>query len=159
MAKTDFQSVDEYIASKPDAVQGVLERVRSTIRKALPGAREVISYQIPAYRQPGGAVIFFAGWKQHYSIYPATARVVTALEDDLAPYEITKGTIRFPLSRPVPVGLIRRIARLRAKEVVERGEAKARAKAAMKKEPSRTEREPVPSRPRRTLAGRARSRP
>ena len=73
MAKTDFKSVDEYIASQPEAAQGVLQRVRSTIRKALPEAEEVISYQIPAYKLHGGPVLYFAGWKQHYSLYPATA--------------------------------------------------------------------------------------
>jgi uncharacterized protein YdhG (YjbR/CyaY superfamily) len=127
MARTDFHSVDEYIASKPEAVRGLLERVRSTIRKALPGAEEAISYQIPAYRRPGGTVLYFAGWSQHFSLYPATVRVVAALEDELAPYEVTKGTIRFPLSRRVPVRLIARIARLRAKEVAEREKAKAAA--------------------------------
>ena len=91
MAKTDFKSVDEYIASQPEAVQGVLERVRSTIRKAVPGAEEVISYQIPAYKLHGGPVLYFAGWKQHYSLYPATDHLVAAFKDDLAPYEVEQG--------------------------------------------------------------------
>lgn len=124
MAKTDFKSVDEYIASQPGAVQGVLKRVRSTIRKAVPGAEEVISYQIPAYKLHRGPVLYFAGWKQHYSLYPATERVVAAFKDALAPYEVTKGTIRFLLSQPVPVKLIGRIAKFRAKEVAERQKAK-----------------------------------
>ena len=71
----------------------------------------------------GGPVLFFAGWKRHYSLYPATDRVVAAFKDDLAPYEVDKGTIRFPLSQPVPVTLIERIAKLRAKEVA--GQRKA----------------------------------
>jgi uncharacterized protein YdhG (YjbR/CyaY superfamily) len=83
MAKTDFKSVDLYIASQPEAVQGVLERVRSAIRKAVPGAEEVISYKIPACKLPGGPVLYFAGWSKHYSLYPATAYVVAAFEDDL----------------------------------------------------------------------------
>jgi uncharacterized protein YdhG (YjbR/CyaY superfamily) len=127
MAKTDFKSVDEYIASQPEAVQGILGRVRSTIRKAVPGAEEVISYKIPTYKLNSGAVLFFAGWKQHYSLYPANERVVTAFKDELASYEVNKGTIRFPLSRPVPVNLIARIAKFRAKEVAEREKAKASA--------------------------------
>jgi uncharacterized protein YdhG (YjbR/CyaY superfamily) len=127
MAKTDFKSVDEYIASQPEAVQGVLERVRSTIRKAVPGGEEVISYQIPAYKVHGDRVLYFAGWKQHYSLYPATDQMVAAFKDDLAPYEISKGTIRFPLSQPVPVKLIGRIAKFRAKEVAEGEKAKAAA--------------------------------
>ena len=124
MAKTTYKSVDEYIASQPEAVRGVLGRVRSSIRKAVPGAEETISYQIPMYRLPGGPVLYFAGWKQHYSLYPATGRVVAAFKDELASYEVNKGTIRFPLSQPVPAKLIGRIAKFRANEVARRGKAK-----------------------------------
>ena len=127
MAKTDFKSVDEYIASQPAAVQGILGRVRNAIREALPGAEEVISYQIPAYKLRGGRVLFFAGWKQHYSLYPVGERLVAAFRDELASYEVSKGTIRFPLSQPVPVKLIGRIAKFRVKEVAEREKAKRAA--------------------------------
>ncbi|CAN5356404.1 DUF1801 domain-containing protein [soil metagenome] len=119
MAKTDFKSVDEYIATHPEDVQAILQRVRSTIRKAVPGAEEAISYQIPTYKLHGRYVVYFAGWKRHYSLYPATDRLVEAFKDDLAPYEVSKGTIRFPLSRPVPVRLIARIAKFRAREAAE----------------------------------------
>jgi len=124
MAKTDFKSVDEYIASRPEAVQGTLARVRGIIRKAVPSAEELISYQIPAYKLHGSPVLYFAGWKQHYSLYPATGRVVAAFKAELAPYQISKGTIRFPLSEPVPARLIGRIAKFRAKEVAEREKVK-----------------------------------
>ena len=124
MAKTDFKSVDEYIGTHPEAVQTVLQRVRSAIRKAVPGAEEAISYQIPAYKLPSGPVLFFAGWKRHYSLYPATGGLVAAFKDDLAPYEVSKGTIRFPLTQPVPVKLIERIAKFRAKETVTRARLK-----------------------------------
>src|SRR5262249_34762375 len=127
MAKTDFKSVDEYIASQPEAAQGVLERVRSAIRKAVPRAEEVISYKIPTYKLDGGAVLYFAGWRRHYSLYPATDRVVAAFKHDLASYKVNKGTIRFPLSEPVPVKLIERIARFRGEEIAEREKAKAAA--------------------------------
>jgi uncharacterized protein YdhG (YjbR/CyaY superfamily) len=127
MAKSSFKSVEEYIASQPKPVQAVLKRVRSTIRKAVPQAEEVISYQIPSYKLNRRPVIYFAGWKQHYSVYPSTNRVVAAFKDDLAPYEVSKGTIRFPLSEPVPVKLIEGIARLRAREVAEGEKAKAAA--------------------------------
>src|SRR6202521_566616 len=116
MTKTHFRCVDKYIASQPEAVQRVLKRVRSTIRKAVPGAEEVISYQIPTYKLPGDPVLYFAGWKQHYSLYPAGDHLVAAFKDDIAPYELSKGTIRFPLSEPVPVKLIERIAKFRARE-------------------------------------------
>jgi uncharacterized protein YdhG (YjbR/CyaY superfamily) len=125
--KTDFKSVDEYIAAQPEAMQSILGRVRRAIRGAMPGAEEVISYKIPAYKLHGRAVLFFAGWKQHYSLYPATKTVVAAFKDELSAYEISKGTIRFPLDRPVPVKLIGRIAKLRAKEVAEPEKAKAPA--------------------------------
>ncbi len=126
MAKTGFKSVDDYIASQPEAVQVILERVRSAIRKAVPQAEEMISYQIPTYKMHGGVVLYFAGWKQHYSLYPATVHVVAAFKKDLARYQVNKGTIRFPLSQPVPVQLIGRIAKFRAKEAAGRERAKGR---------------------------------
>jgi uncharacterized protein YdhG (YjbR/CyaY superfamily) len=129
MAKTNFKSVDEYIATQPETVQPILERVRGTIRKAVPRAEEVISYQIPAYKMNGGAVLYFAGWKQHYSLYPASERLVKAFKGDLARYTVSKGTIRFPLDEPVPAKLIAEIAKFRAQETADRAEAKAAVKA------------------------------
>ncbi len=125
MGRTAFKSVDGYIALQPEAAQGVLNHVRSIIRKAVPAAEEVISYNIPAYKLGGGPVLYFAGWKRHYSLYPATGPVVTTFKDELAPYKVTKGTIRFPLSEPIPVKLIERIAKFRAKEVAGSEKAKA----------------------------------
>jgi uncharacterized protein YdhG (YjbR/CyaY superfamily) len=120
-----FRSVDRYIAAQPRALQGVLERVRSTIRKAVPGGEEVISYGIPAYKRRGHPMLYFAGWKQHYSIYPSNDRIVAAFREQLKGYSLSKGTIRFPLDEPVPVRLIAGIARLRAKQVDEREKARA----------------------------------
>ena len=120
MPRVTFATVGEYIASQPAEVQPVLERVRATIRKAIPHADEVISYQIPAYKLDGRNVVFFAGFKNHYSLYPANARVVAAFRKELEPYETNgKGTVRFPLTAPVPVRLIAAIAKFRAKEVAE----------------------------------------
>src|SRR3979411_982630 len=116
MAKTDFRSVDEYIAAQPGDVEAILERVRGAIRRAVPGAEEMISYQIPTYKLHGGRVLYFAGWKRHYSVYPASDQLVEAFKNELPPSEIDKGTIRFPLSQPVPLQLIARIAKFRAKE-------------------------------------------
>ncbi len=117
MATPKPSSVEEYIATMPDDVQPILQRVRGAIRAALPDAEETISYAIPAYEVDGNTVVYFAGWKRHYSLYPATDGVVEALGDELAPYDVNdKGTIRFPLSQPVPVALIGRIATLRAAE-------------------------------------------
>jgi uncharacterized protein YdhG (YjbR/CyaY superfamily) len=125
MAKTHFKSVDEYIATHPPDVQAVLQRVRSTIHKAVPKAEEAISYQIPTFKLHGSYVVYFAGWKQHYSLYPASRQLVAAFKDDLAPYEVNKGTIRFPLSQAVPVKLIGGIAKFLAKEADARAKAKA----------------------------------
>jgi uncharacterized protein YdhG (YjbR/CyaY superfamily) len=122
-------SVDEYIAKFPAPVQRVLKQLRRTFRQALPGADEVIAYSIPAYKLHGRVVIYFAGWKAHYSIYPATAPLVTKFKKALAPYEVNnKGTIRFPLTEPVPVSLIARIAKYRAKDTAERARATAAKK-------------------------------
>ncbi len=76
--------------------------MRSAIRKAVPGAEEVISYQIPAYKLHGRAVLYFAGWKQHYSLYPATDRLVAAFKDELAPYEVKQGHDPLPALRARP---------------------------------------------------------
>ncbi len=114
--RQQFQSVDEYIRSQPEAAQIVLNQVRSAIRNALPKADEVISYHMPTYKLDGEAVIYFAAWKQHYSLYAASAPLVAAFSEELKPYKTIKGTIQFPFSEPVPVKLIERIARFRAKE-------------------------------------------
>jgi uncharacterized protein YdhG (YjbR/CyaY superfamily) len=132
MAKPDFKSVDEYIASQPEAMQGILGRVRTAIRKAVPEAEGVISYQIPAYKLHGRIVVFFAGWKEHWALYPASGTAVAAFKDELSAYAISKGTIRFPLSNPVPVKLIGRIVKFRAKEVAEREKTKAKKRQPMR---------------------------
>jgi uncharacterized protein YdhG (YjbR/CyaY superfamily) len=124
MAKTSFTSVDDYLAAQPTAAREILSRVRNTIRKAIPNAEETISYQIPTYKLAGATVIYFAGWKEHFSLYPATQTMLADLGDDLAPYKIAKGTIRFELLEPVPLQLINRIAKHRANEVA----AKARTR-------------------------------
>jgi uncharacterized protein YdhG (YjbR/CyaY superfamily) len=162
MAKTDYQSVDDYIGAQPKRAQAVLQRVRGVIRKALPEAEEVISYQIPAYKAGGSAVIYFAGWKEHYSLYPVTGRLVGAFGDELAKYVVSKGTVRFPLDDRVPVRLIERIAKFRAEEELARRQAKARAKGGSKTgakagPSSRSEaRSRSSASPRRAAAGRRR---
>src|SRR4029079_18416780 len=124
MAKTDFKSVDKYIVSKPKGVQAVLKQVRNTIREAVPGAEEAISYQIPVYKLNGVPVLFFAGWKHHFSLYPASNDLLEEFKDELALYELSKGTIRFATSEPVPVSLIERIAKFRAKQLTLRDKGK-----------------------------------
>ncbi|MCR5858688.1 iron chaperone [Mesorhizobium sp. J428] len=111
-------TVDAYLDTQPQATREVLDVVRATLREALPDAEEVISYQIPAYRLPGGVALFFAGWKKHWSLYPAGKDLVAAFREDLAPYEVNeRGTVRFPLDKPVPVDLVARIAAFRRREL------------------------------------------
>lgn len=116
MAKTTFTSVTGYIAAQPRGAQAALKRVRRAIRKGMPTAEEVIAYRIPGYKLHGRTALYFAGWTDHYSLYPSTDRLVAAFKDELAPYDIRKSTIRFPLSEPVPVKLIERLAKFRATE-------------------------------------------
>ena len=117
--KREIESVDEYIAAQPEAAQPALKRVRAAIRKAVPKAEETISYKIPTYKLHGERLLYFAGWKRHYSLYPATKRLVAALNEDLKPYEVVKSTVRFSLAEPVPAKLIARIAKFRATEISE----------------------------------------
>jgi uncharacterized protein YdhG (YjbR/CyaY superfamily) len=124
MAKNDWKSVDEYIAMQPDDAAAILNEVRQAIQRALPGAEETISYKIPTYKLESETVLYFAGWKHHYSLYPAGASLVAAFGDELAPYAIEKATIRFSFGEPVPVKLIERIAKFRAKELAGRAQLK-----------------------------------
>lgn len=126
MAKTDFSSIDAYLATLPEASRAVLEEVRAVLTKAIPGAEEAISYQIPTLRLGGKNVVHFAAWKAHYAIYPASARVVAELGDALAPYEVSKGTIKLPLDAKVPRALLTKIAKIRAAEHREASEATAK---------------------------------
>ncbi len=124
-ATGEVTSVNQYIASQPKSVQRVLKRVRSIIRKAVPNADEGISYKIPTYKLHGKAMLYFAGWRDHYSLYPSSVRLVAAFKKELAPFELGKGTIRFPLDHPVPAKLIEGIARFRAQELAAHAAAKA----------------------------------
>ena len=120
MAKTDFRTVNQYIAAQPKNLQVVLRRVRKIILEAVPGAVEGISYQIPVFKMPAGSSLFLGGWKEHYSLYPASDALVAAFKSALTPYRVSKGTLRFPLSEPVPAQLIARIARFQAKGTARR---------------------------------------
>ena len=126
MAATTYQTVGDYMAAQPPPARAVLRRVRTIIRRALPGAVEGISYQIPVYKLDGRMVLYFAGFQHHYSIYPATARVVSELKFELAGLLHSKATIRFSYDDPVPVRLITRIAKVRAAEAAQRRGARAR---------------------------------
>jgi uncharacterized protein YdhG (YjbR/CyaY superfamily) len=117
--KRDIESVDQYLASQPEAARRILSQVRVAIRKAVPKADETIAYKMPAYKLNGERLLYFAGWKQHYSLYPATKRLLMAFKEDLKPYKVVKSTVRFPLTEPVPSKLIERLAKFRAQETRE----------------------------------------
>jgi uncharacterized protein YdhG (YjbR/CyaY superfamily) len=107
-------SIDEYIARFPPRVQTVLKKIRATVAAAAPGAREVISYRMPAFAQQG-ILLYFAGFKNHIGVYPPVAGDAR-LEKALLPYRGPKGNLKFPLDRPIPYDLIKRIATLRVKQ-------------------------------------------
>src|ERR1700730_2275957 len=102
------KSVDEYIAVQPEAMQAKLEQLRAAIRQAVPDAVEGIGYRMPGYKLQGKPMLYFAGFKEHYSLFAASGTFFTALEDELRGYEMRKRTVRFPLSKPVPLKLIGR---------------------------------------------------
>jgi uncharacterized protein YdhG (YjbR/CyaY superfamily) len=128
MPTPKFASVEEYLAAQPADARAALEHVRTTFRRVLPPDEEVIRYQIIGFRLPDGSYLFLAGWKHHYSIYPATPELIEALGDDLKPYKVEKGTIRFPLSEPVPTELIERIAAFYADQASKRAEERAKGR-------------------------------
>ena len=108
------KSVDEYLSLQPDTVRSKLEQVRATIRSAVPEAVECIGYRMPGYKLHGKPMLYFAGFREHYSLFAASGTFFAALQEELAGYELRKGTVHFPLTKPVPVRLIGRIAKLRA---------------------------------------------
>jgi uncharacterized protein YdhG (YjbR/CyaY superfamily) len=128
VAKRDA-GVDAYISKQAAEAQPTLRRVRSTIRKLLPKAEETISYQIPTYRQDGQYVVYFAGWKQHWSLYPVTEPIRQELGAALLPYKLRKGTLRFPLGEPVPTKLLERIVKALARAAAVRSRNKATARS------------------------------
>lgn len=116
------KDIDGYISKFPAAVQAVLQKVRATIRHAAPGAKEVISYQMPAFKQHR-ILVYFAGWKNHIGLYPPISGA-KSLEKAVARYAGPKGNLQFPLDQPIPYALIKRIVALRVKQDAEKAEAR-----------------------------------
>jgi uncharacterized protein YdhG (YjbR/CyaY superfamily) len=131
-----FESIDTYLAAQSAEAREKLMLVRAAIRRAVPEAQEVISYQIPAFRLGGRVFIFFAGWAKHYSIYPVGDALLQAFGAELAPYEISKGTIRFPMAEPVPEDLISTIAEFKANETQARAPGKKTSSKATRPPPA-----------------------
>ena len=113
--KAKYQTVDEYIKAFPKDVQSVLKRMRQTIKEAAPGAIETISYQIPTFKLNGKGLVYFAAFQSHIGFYPIHAGV-EGFGKELSQYKQGKGSVQFPLDRPIPYDLVKKITRYRVEE-------------------------------------------
>jgi len=125
--KTDQtpQTIDEYIAGFPPDVQKILEKIRLTIRKAAPDAEEAIKYRMPTFTLKGTNLVHFAGFKNHIGFYPVPTGI-EKFKKELSVYEGGKGSVQFPLDKPIPFGLISRIVKFRVKENLAKAKAKGK---------------------------------
>jgi len=122
MDKSSPKSIDEYIKKYPKDIQAILQKIRVTIKRAAPDAKEAISYQIPTFKL-GGNLVHFAAFIEHISFFP-TSSGVEKFKKELEVFETSKGTIRFPLEKPIPYSLISKITKFRVKEAIDRGKKK-----------------------------------
>jgi uncharacterized protein YdhG (YjbR/CyaY superfamily) len=109
-------SIDQYLGVLPAGHRAALEQIRSTVHAAVPGLTERISYGIPTFDLDGHYLVYMAAWKAHVSLYPVTPIIVDTFGDEIAPYVGGKGTLKFTLTEPIPLDLVRRIAKARAAE-------------------------------------------
>jgi len=119
------ETIDEYIAGFPKEIQTILTKIRLTVRKAAPQAAEAIKYQIPTFVQNGN-LVHFAAYKHHIGFYP-TSRAITKFKKELSPYAGAKGTVRFPLDKPIPLGLISKVVKSRVKDNLTKVKAKKKS--------------------------------
>jgi uncharacterized protein YdhG (YjbR/CyaY superfamily) len=129
--KVGFVSIDEYIATFPKEIQKILEELRATIKDAAPEAEEKISYQMPTFALEGN-LIHFAAFKNHIGLYP-TPSGTQAFKRELSIYQGAKGSIKFPIDKPLPLELIKKIVMFRVKENLEKAEAKGKKKRTLAK--------------------------
>ena len=112
--KNNYETIDEYIVAFPKNVQSILQELRQTIREAAPEAEEGISYKIPVFKLNGN-LVWFAAFKDHIGFYPRES-AIEAFQDKLSAYKIGKGTVRFPINKPITFDLIKEMVRFRVKE-------------------------------------------
>jgi uncharacterized protein YdhG (YjbR/CyaY superfamily) len=112
--KNNFNTIDEYIKTFPKDIQKILETVRQTIKKAAPEAEEAISYQMPTFKLNGN-LVHFAAFKNHIGFYPTPSGTKT-FKKEISNYRSGKGSIQFPIDKPMPLTLIKKIVEYRAKE-------------------------------------------
>jgi uncharacterized protein YdhG (YjbR/CyaY superfamily) len=124
LVKQYRKDIDEYITRFPVDVGEILEKIRMTIRKAAPDAQETISYQIPTFTLYGNLVLF-AAFKKHIGFYPAPSGI-EKFKDELSVYDGAKGSVQFPLDKPIPFRLISRIIKFRVNENLKKAEAKGK---------------------------------
>jgi uncharacterized protein YdhG (YjbR/CyaY superfamily) len=124
---TIAKSVDEYLAALPEDARATLEKIRKAVKAAAPKAEEVISYQMPMYKQ-NGMLVGFAAFKDHCSLFPGAKPLVT-YKDELKAYKTSKGTIQFPIGKPLPAALVKKLVKTRLAE----NEANLKKKAATKR--------------------------
>lgn len=124
--KNTYATTDEYIATFPANVQAILQKVRETIRRSAPGAEEAIKYQMPTFKLNGN-LVYFAAFKTHIGFYPIPTGI-EKFKKELSVYKQGKGSVQFPLDKPMPYGLIGRIVKFRVKENLERAKAKGKSK-------------------------------
>jgi uncharacterized protein YdhG (YjbR/CyaY superfamily) len=124
--KVGFTSIDEYIATFPAETQKILQELREAIQSAAPQAEEKISYQMPTFALNGN-LVHFAAMKNHIGFYP-TPSGITAFEEELSNYEGSKGAVRFPLDKPLPLRLIKKIVKYRVTENLQKAAAKQSSK-------------------------------
>ena len=113
--KAPAKNIDEYLESFSGEQKNTLEKIRKAIKEAAPKAEEVISYGMPAFKQ-NGMIAYFAGFKNHCSYFPGSYAVIKEFEDELKPYEISKGTIRFPINKPLSSSLVKKMVSAKMKE-------------------------------------------